>query len=192
MKKVILTTIFSVCIPIMVFGIQTNDLKTQNDSARIQENQKLLKVKGVKVFDGNTLLTKSEVLNILSVSPAIAAQYERASKTRTTGTFLLIGGAALFTGGVVTMVNNIDTHSDYYGYDIVEYNDRYYVGLLIGTIGELMIDGGIVCTILGKVKIRKSISNYNKSLNQTGFAPVEVNYQFGLLDNGNFGLKLTF
>jgi len=192
MKKAILTSILSICIPILVFGIQTNDPKNLNDSTKIQEYQQVLHVKGAKVYGENGLLTKSEVLNILSVSPAIAAQYERAARTRSIGTALLIGGGALFTGGIVMMVNGMDTAIDSYGSDMSEFSDKYYTGLIIGTIGELMLDGGIACTIIGKVKIRRSVSNYNNSLNQTGCTPVQVNYQIGLLDNGNFGLKLTF
>lgn len=192
MKKVIFTTILSICIPILVFGIQTNDLKNTSDSVKIQGSQPTLHVNGAKVFDGNRMLTKSEVLNILSGSPAIAAQYERAAGTKSAGTGLIIGGAALFTGGIVMMVSGMETVTDYDGYESLEYSDKYYTGLLISVVGELMAAGGIACTIIGKAKIRKSISNYNNSASQTGFTPLEVTYQIGLLDNGNFGLKLTF
>lgn len=192
MKKAILTTILSICIPILVFGVQTNDLKNQGDSAKIQEYQQVLHVKGAKVYGENGLLTKSEVLNILSGSPAIAAQYERAAGTKSAGTALIIGGAVLATGGIVMMVSGMETVVDYNGYESVEFGDKYYTGLLVSVAGELMAAGGIACTIIGKAKIRKSVSNYNNSLNQTGFVPVQVNYQIGLLDNGNFGLKLTF
>lgn len=192
MRKLILTTVFCISIPLLVMGLPTNDLSSPEDSTRQEMGQPVLQVHGAKVYNGNTLLTRAEVVNFLSSSPAIASQYERAKGTRGVGVGLLVGGAVVTTGGLIIMVSGMSESLDYDGYSFAAYGDTYYTGLLVAVLGELMLDGGIACTIIGKIKIRRSISNYNNTVNQAGLKSVPVNYQFGLLDNGNFGLKLTF
>ncbi len=62
----------------------------------------------------------------------------------------------------------------------------------MASLGELMIDGAVVCKIVGKSYMRKSIANYNQAIKSTGYTPGSFSYQVGLLDNGRIGLKVTF
>jgi len=78
------------------------------------------------------------------------------------------------------------------GYSYFDYNGTYYLGLVIASLGELMIDGAVVCKIVGKGYIRKSIANYNQAIKTSGYVPGSLNYQLGVLDNGMIGLKVTF
>ena len=72
------------------------------------------------------------------------------------------------------------------------YDSKYYIGWAVAAVGELMIDGAVVCKIVGKSYIRKSIANYNQAIKPTGYVPGSFDYQLGLLDNGRVGLKVTF
>jgi hypothetical protein len=191
MKQLILTTVLCVCAQFLTWG-SSNSI----DSLNIRTVQPALKIEKTRVYDGKTLLSKNEVLNVLSAYPKIAAQYEKGKKLRSTGGVLIPVGLVTFVGGVVLMVNGFDEKTSSYGYYSIytrQPNGNYYLGLVIGTIGELMVDGGIVCSIIGKTNIRRSITNYNRAIKSTSqYVPGQINYQLGLLDNGNFGLKLTF
>ena len=195
MKRFILTTVFCICAQFLTWG-SSNCFIVSKDSASTVKAQPILKVHKAKVYDGKTLLSKNEVLNVLNAYPKIATQYEKGKKLRSTGGVLIPVGLATFIGGAVLMVNGFDENTTNYGYYTVYTrlpNGKYYLGLAIGTIGELMVDGGIVCSVIGKTNIRRSISNYNRAVKSTSqYMPGEINYQLGLLDNGNFGLKLTF
>jgi hypothetical protein len=195
MKKAILTIIFSVCFPFLIFGSAPKDFSTQDYSLKQEISKPPLRLKGTKVYKGTTLLTKDEVLNILSATPSNGKKYEKGTRLRGTGVGLIIGGAATFIGGIALAVSGIETITTdtyYYNYTSTDFTSKYYIGLAIGTIGELMVDGGIACSIIGKTMIRRSVFNYNETNNQSGYIPGLINYQFGLLDNGKFGLELTF
>lgn len=195
MKKVILTLIFSVSFPFLIFGSSLNDFSTQYDSLKQEISKPPLRLKGTKVYKETTLLTKDEVLNILSATPVNEKKYDKGTRLRGTGVGLIIGGAVTFVGGVALAVSGIETNTTddyYYSYTSTDFTSKYYIGLAIGTIGELMVDGGIACSIIGKTMIRRSVFNYNETINQSGYVPGLINYQFGLLDNGRFGLNLTF
>jgi hypothetical protein len=191
MKRLIFSLVFCVCAQFITWG--SNNF---NDSLSTQTSQPILKVIGANVYNGNTLLSKSEVLTTLGAYPKIAAQYEKSKKLRNTGVLLIPTGSVIFIGGVVLMANGYDEKTTNFGYYTLytrEPNVNYFLGLAIGTIGELMLDGGIVCSVIGKTNIRRSISNYNRAVKSTSqYEPGQINYQLGLLDNGNFGLKLTF
>ncbi len=193
MKEVILLVIFSVCIPFLIFGSSPKDFSTQFDPLKQETTRPPLRLKGTKVYKETTLLTKDEVLNILSVNPSDRKKYDKGTRLRSTGAGLIIGGAVTFVGGVVLAVTGIESNTDgYYGYTTTDFTSKYYIGLAIGTIGELMVDGGIACSIIGKTMIRRSVFNYNETNKQSGYVPGLINYQFGLLDNGKLGLKFTF
>lgn len=189
MKRFILAVVFCICAPIFLSASSFSV-----DTSTLQPGKPLLRLKGIKVYDGNTRLTKGEVMNILSFSPVIAKKYEKGIKTKNAGTILLISGLVTFTGGIALMVSGIEStiSDDYYYYTYTDYSSNYYIGLAIGVIGELMVDGGIACSIIGKTTVRRSIFNYNEKRNSTGYLPVKINYQLGLLDNGKIGVKLTF
>jgi|WetSurMetagenome_2_1015567.scaffolds.fasta_scaffold44397_2 hypothetical protein len=192
MKKVLFTTFLCIYATLLAFGSSPESLKTTGDSTRTLVEQPLLTVSRARVYNGNILLKKIDVYNILSISPSIAAQYDRAVNLRSKGTALIVGGAVVTIGGIVVAATGMETNVDSNGYASLNYTHKYYTGLLVSAIGELMIGGGITCEVIGKVKIGRSVSNYNAYVRQTGFAPQSIKYQFGLLDNGNFGLKLTF
>jgi hypothetical protein len=193
MKKTILTTVFCICVPLLIFGSYPDDFNILKDSSKQETGKPVLRVRGAKVFDQNTLLKKSEVLNILSPTPAIAKQYQSGTHLRGARVPMIIGGSVLCAGGIVLMVTGIVNETDdyYYG-SYTTYSGTYYAGLAVAVIGELLIDGGIACGFFGKYKIKKSINNYNATVNPTGDTPGFINYQLGLLDDGKIGLKLTF
>jgi len=94
------------------------------------------------------------------------------------------------TGGMGVVIKGIVDSN--YDNTYVIYDSKYYIGLVIASLGELMIDGAVVCKVVGKSYIRKSIANYNQAIKPTGYVPGSFNYQFGLLDNGMVGLKINF
>jgi|WetSurMetagenome_2_1015567.scaffolds.fasta_scaffold04726_7 hypothetical protein len=192
MRRLLFTPVIFLCTTFLLYGSLPGDpVFTASPSGLLQDQHKLV-VSNTKVFDGNRRLTPEEVMNIFSVSPKIAAQYSRGSRLRSSGVALLVGGGVVTVGGIVLMVSGIDTSNDFYGNSSVDYNSNYYLGLLVAGLGELMVDGGIACTIVGKIKIRKSVSNYNATGGYSTFVPQSINYKFGLLNNGNVGLRLTF
>jgi hypothetical protein len=80
-------------------------------------------------------------------------------------------------------------------YSTTTFDEAYFGGFVVAIIGELIVDGGIACSIIGKVKIRRAINNYNRSVTSFNnkYSPGgALKYQLGLLDSGKFGLKLTF
>jgi len=177
MKKTILATLFCVCVSFLVSG---------------QEIRKPLRMSGTKIYTENILHTESEVISLLSISPDFVAQYQKGKNLRSTGTVLLIGGIVTFGGGMGLMISGIGATENYYGYSTIDYDSKYYIGLVVGSLGELMIDGAVICKIVGKSYIRKSIDNYNQAIKSSGYTPGSFNYQVGLLDNGRVGLKVTF
>lgn len=187
MKKPTVTLVLFLC-----FYFQAN-ASPSNDTT-IQDVRKPLRISGKKIYTEDILHTESEVLNLLSISPDFVSQYQKGRSLRKTGTGLLIGGIATITGGVaVAIYGGINSPMvEINGYKYLDYNGTYYIGLVIATLGELMIDGAIVCNIVGKSYIRKSIANYNQAIKTSGYVPGSFSYQLGVLDNGNVGLKVTF
>lgn len=185
MKKTILTSLFCICISFLVSGSPDND-------SLMQDIRKPLRMSGTKIYTENILHTESEVISLLSISPDFVAQYQKGKNLRSTGTVLLVGGIVTFGGGMALMISGIGTSENYYGYSVIDYDSKYYIGLIVGSLGELMIDGAVICKIVGKSYMRKSINNYNDAIKTTGYTPGSFNYQVGLLDNGRFGLKVTF
>jgi hypothetical protein len=188
MKRSILTTALFLCTVFVVLGSYPGDPGDGGLSSGLLQDQHTLLVRNATVFDGTRRLSPAEVMNIFNATPRIAAQYDRAVRLRSSGVAMIVGGSVITIGGVVLMVNgiiNTDDSSDDYG-------SQYYLGLLTTTVGELIVDGGIACSIVGKVKIRRSVSNYNAAMKQSGCMPQQVVYRFGLLNNGGIGLRVTF
>jgi hypothetical protein len=192
MRRLLFTPVIFLCTAVLSFASLPGGPGYGNNPVGLMQEKHSLKVSNTTVLDGTRRLSNEEVMNIFSVSPKIATQYKRGVALRSSGIALLVGGGVVTVGGIVIMVTGIDTSSDYYGSSTLDYNNNYYLGLLVAGIGELMVDGGIACTIVGKIKIRKSVSNYNASGGYSTFVPQSVNYKFGLLSNGNVGLRLTF
>jgi len=196
MKKVFSITVFCILFQYIIFGSSSNLFSTLKDSINEEINRPNLQIKGARVYQENTLLTKSEVLNILSTYPNIALKYKNGKNLRSTGGFLIAGSIVTMTGGLILMINGIETNNSNNGYNSesdLYYNGYYYIGISIVSLGEIMLDGGIALSIVGKVQIKHSIQHYNSTINSAyKNKPEKINYQFGLLDNGRFGLRLTF
>lgn len=154
-------------------------------------NNPVLEVRGTRVYKDKILLEKSEILRILSVYPQLENKFNKGANTRGAGVLLIIGGVVIFGSGVALAVSGVETRSSDY-YTTTDFNSNYYIGLLIGTIGELMLDGGIACTIVGKLTMRRSVAEYNAKIRKTSYVPGTLNYKVGVLDNGRIGLRLTF
>jgi hypothetical protein len=189
MKKPILITFVFFFSFIVAASSPLNDTITQ-------DVRKPLRISGKQIYTENILHTESEVLMLLSISPDFVAQYQKGKSLRRTGTGLLLGGIATITGGVaVAVVGTINSpwvEVNGYGSGYIDYNGTYYLGLIIASLGELMVDGAVVCKIVGKGYIRKSIANYNQAIKTSGYVPGSLSYQLGVLDNGMVGLKVTF
>jgi hypothetical protein len=187
MKKAILTSLLCLCFSILAFGSLPDDPPQQ-------DIRKPLRVSGKKIYTEDILHTENEVLSLLSISPDFVAQYQKGKSLRKTGSILFVGGIVTFTGGFALMGYGLFTSPTYefYGTTKYDYNSTYYIGGIIAGIGELMVDGGIICKIVGKSNIRKSIYNYNDAIKSTGYKPGTYYYQVGLLDNGLVGLKINF
>ena len=187
MKKAILTPLFCLCFSFLTFGSLSSDTIQQ-------DIRKPLRMSGKKIYTEEILHTEREVLSLLNICPDCVEQYQKGKSLRKTGTILLVGGIVTFTGGFALMGYGLFTSPTYefYGTTKYDYNSTYYIGGIIAGIGELMVDGGIVCKIVGKSNIRKSIYNYNDAIKSTGYKPGTYYYQFGLLDNGMVGLKINF
>jgi hypothetical protein len=178
-----------------MFGQPSIGSSSEKDSVQNQVNQPTLRVSGTRVYQGNSLLTKSEVLNIMGVYPKAASLYTKGKSMRGTGGFLIVGGIVTMTAGIVVIVDSYesyDVNGGYYTYSYSGFGDNYYLGLAITTIGELMLDGGIACSIVGKIQIKRSVRNFNASAQSAYRNPTGLQYQLGFLDNGNFGMRLTF
>ena len=155
----------------------------------------VLRVKGARVYNENIRLEKSDVLSIMNTVPAAAGKFEKGTNLRGTGGLLIVGGSALLAGGVALAISGIETNTSdgyYYDYTYTDFTRNYYIGLIIATLGELMLDGGIACSIVGKMTIKKAVRDFNYSARQSGLTPEILKYQFGLLDDGKFGMKITF
>lgn len=187
MKKTFLTPLLCLCFYCLAFGSVPDDTPQQ-------DIRKPLRVSGKKIYTEDILHTESEVLNLLSISPDFVAQYQKGKSLRKTGTLLFIGGIVTFTGGFAVMGYGLFTSPTYefYGQTKYDYNSTYYIGWAIAAVGELMVDGAVICKVVGKSYIRKSIANYNQAIKPTGYVPGSFDYQLGLLDNGRVGLKVTF
>lgn len=196
MKNLFLTMIFCLSVPLSIFGSPSNNDSSDRDSVQNANNQPVLRVAGTKVYNGNSLLTRIEVSNMLGIYPKTASLYNKGKNLRSTGGILIVGGIATMTGGIVLMVKGIESYTSdngYYSYSYTGYNDKYYAGLAVMTIGELMLDGGIACSIVGKIQIKRSIRNYNTAVHSAWQGvPGDIKFQLGFLDSGNIGLRLTF
>jgi hypothetical protein len=195
MKTLIITVLVCLYVPLALFAAPADSIPAARDSVQNTASKPVLRVSGTKVYQGNTLLTKTEVLNIMGKYPGPAKLYNKGKNMRGTGGLLIVGGIAAMTGGIVIMVNSFESYDVDNGYSSYTYSgfgDKYYAGLAVATLGELMLDGGIACTIVGKIQIKRSVRNYNTSVNSAQWNPGEVKYHLGLLDNGNIGLRLTF
>jgi len=110
-------------------------------------------------------------------------------KLKSKGTGLLIGGAVTTLAGTGLMLYGID--NNIYSNDI----DASIIIGSVGTIvGALMLEAGLVCTVVGNIKTVQSIKNYKKTTNIQAKqnSADNLHYQLGLLDNGKVGLQLTF
>lgn len=199
MRKTVLTTVLCVFTQFFIFGA-SDSLAGSNDSIKKKIDKPFLETNNTQVYNGNTMLSKSEVLSILGTYPDLASQYRTGKDLRSTGSLLVAGGIVSMIGGTVLAVNGLlktanTIYSDYEYYNdpALPFDNDYFLGLGISVIGELMIDGGIACNIIGRIKINRSINKYNETKSSAfKLTPEQINYQVGLLDNGKFGLKLTF
>lgn len=192
MKRAILATLFCVCISSLYAGSSAIYSGPESDTLQ-QQVRKPMRLSGSKFYIEERLLSKTEALDLLSISPDLVRLYENGTSLRKTGTFLLVGGIIVMTGGIpVALYGILTSPTVYSGTTKIDYNGTYYVGMIIAGIGELMIDGAIVCKIVGKSQLRRSVANYNEILKQTGYRLGGFEYQMGLLDNGMFGIKVTF
>lgn len=183
MKKAILTPLLCLCFSCLAFGSVADDTPQQ-------DIRKPLRMSGKKIYTEEILHSESEVLSLLSINPEFVSQYKKGKSLQGTGTGLLIGGIVTLSGGMAVMIAGIAS-TDFEDYSYV-YDSKYYIGWAVAAVGELMIDGAVVCKIVGKSYIRKSIANYNQAIKPTGYVPGSFDYQLGLLDNGRVGLKVTF
>jgi|WetSurMetagenome_2_1015567.scaffolds.fasta_scaffold00047_10 hypothetical protein len=177
MKKIILTALISFCFSVYSFSILSND-------TIFQDIRKPLRISGRKVYMEEIKLSKSEVLDLLSISPDISTKYKKGKNLKKTGTFLLIGGIVSTSGGLVFR----ETHD----FDVDLDNTNYFIGEAIAIIGELMVVGGVVCKIVGKSNIKSSIRKYNTMIKTSSLNQGSFYYQLGLLDDGHVGFKVTF
>lgn len=193
MKTVVLGTFLIFFCSLFNTGL-SQPVQGQGSDNLLQENRKPMRMSGSKFYIEDRLLSKTEALELLSISPDLIKSYEKGSSLKRTGTFLLVGGIVVISGGIPVAIWGGVTSPTYefLGTTRIDYNGLYYAGLAIAAVGELMIDGAIVCKIVGKSQLRKTVANYNQILKQTGSRNGEFEYQLGLLDNGMFGLKLTF
>jgi hypothetical protein len=184
------------CMQSFIFASSFDGINGSNDTLKTQSSQPKLVNHGVEVYKDGRLLTNNEVLNILSSNPKIEVQYQKGKDLRSTGGLLLFGGSIAMVGGIAMMVSGIETYTEnngYYSESYTEATDKYYMGVLVTAIGELMFNGGIACTVIGKIQIQKSIRNYNAQYKSgLGYQPGKINYQLGLLDNGQVGFRLSF
>ncbi len=195
MKTVILATLLLLVVPLSLVASPADCPPEARDSVQNAPVNPVLRVTGTRVYHGNTLLTKAQVLNLMALTPGPAKLYNKGKSMRGTGGLLIGGGILAMTGGIVIMVNSFESYvvdNGYYSYTNSGFNDNYYAGLAVATLGELMLDGGIACTIVGKIQIKRSVRNYNNAVNAAQWHPGDVKYHLGLLDNGNLGLRLTF
>lgn len=183
MKKTILGPLFCLCFSCLAFG-------SAPDETPQQDIRKPLRLSGKKIYTEDILHSESEVVSLLSINPEFVAQYKKGKSLKGTGTGLLIGGIVTFSGGMALVFTGIAA-TDYEDYNYV-YDSKYYIGWVVAAVGDLMIDGAIVCKFVGKSYIRKSIANYNQAIKPAGYVPGSFDYQLGLLDNGRIGLKVTF
>jgi len=198
MRKTVLTTVLCVFTQFLIFGASDN-FAGSNDSIKSKKDQPILETNNTKVYNGNTMLSKNEVLSILSSYPDLASQYQTGKSLRSAGGLLVAGGIVSTVGGIVLCVDGmIKSVNNIYNDKYSNPNDNlmdanYYLGYGVSIIGGLMLDGGIACNIIGRIKINRSINKYNETKNSAfKLNPEQVNYQVGLLNNGKFGLKLTF
>ncbi len=195
MKTLMLNALLCLFVPLSLLASPADSAPAARDSVQNTSGKPVLRVSGTQVYQGNTLLTKAQVLNIMALTPGPAKLYNKGKSMRGTGGLLIAGGIAAMTGGIVIMVNSYESYevdNGYYSYSYSGFGDKYYAGLAVATLGELMLDGGIACTIVGKIQIKRSVRNYNASVNTAVLHPGDVQYHLGLLDNGNVGLRLTF
>ena len=194
MKKAGLLLIVGWFFPLFALGVY-DDPVYENVNPLQEALKPVLRVKGARVYNENVRLEKSDVLSIMNTVPAVAGKFEKGTNLRSTGGLLIIGGSAFLAGGVALAISGIETNTSdgyYYDYTYTDFTRNYYIGLIIATLGELMLDGGIACSIVGKITIKRAVRDFNYSSGQSGLAPEILKYQFGLLDDGKFGMKVIF
>lgn len=156
--------------------------------SQVVQEDKTLKAFGVDVYSNGRLLSTEEVTNILKEQPNALETYEKGMRLRSNGTVMLVGGIVATIGGIVLMVNGMEGQTNYDSYGSTTTrtpSEKYLLGLFIGTVGEGLIIGGVVCRIVGRAKIGRSIRYYNRTLTE----PVTLN--FGVQKNG-IGFALNF
>lgn len=186
MKKLALLSI--ICFFAGFFSIST--AQTSSDSVVVQQKEIIqLDTEGGKVYSGIKQLKRKEVENVLAPYPEIYLQYKSGMKLKSKGTGLLIGGAVTALAGTGLMLYGIDNNNYY---DDIDAN--VIIGSVGAIVGALMLDAGLVCTVVGNIKTVQSIKNYKKATNIQAEqnSPQNIQYQLGLLDNGKVGLQLTF
>jgi hypothetical protein len=198
MKRIItlLTFIFSIGSFTILNGQISSGSNT--DTIKIIKDHSILDDRGVDVYRDNKQLSVLQVEYLLSSYPKILRQYQKGRSLRSTGQTMLIGGGIAIVGGVVLMINGVgdktESYNDYgYYEERREVDGKFVVGYFGVIVGALLIDGGIACTVIGKIKIKQSIRNYNASNQKSEYInPGAIKYNLGLLDNGRLGVRLTF
>ena len=188
MKKLFLLLLINSCLTLSIqTSAQTDSISHQ--SLPKEKQLSMLDISGTTVYLNSRPITLSKAKGILSAYPIILEQFEKGKSLRGSGIGMIVGGAVIMVGGVSIMINSINASANTYGN--TDPSGKYFVGLGLTVIGELMVDAGIASTIVGKIKMQRAIRNYNRAINRNDHASV-IDYKVGLLDNGQVGILLTF
>lgn len=194
MERILSITTVFLMFSFITFGTNLSNTKTTTDTLSHDSIPKIDTRFG-NVYSGSENISTERTIKILSPYPEIATKYQQGENLNDIGTGLIIGGAASIVGGIYLMVDGLKNTVNNYNYSTNSYvyNQNYQLGNLATIVGNLMINGGIACKIIGKVNIAKSIRNYNNLINSNRRDEQnKISYQVGLLNNGNIGVKLTF
>ena len=168
-----------------------------SNSINVLAQEKLTCI-GADVYGNNRRLSRTEVEMSLKNQPQCLSMYQSGKGKRGTGTGLLITGVVVAPVGLIVMVVGMADMVDTYDYNSGGYTTgssaTYNAGLLLFTLGNAAIAGGIIYKVVGKNKIRKSIDIYNSAggVNiDTSDLPDSYNFSVGLRPNG-LGLTLKF
>jgi len=189
MKKLLLLLLINSCIALSIrTSAQTDSIGKQNDLKTVRPT--LLDMSGTTVYLNNQPISLSKAKSILSAYPIILEQFVKAKSLRSSGKGMLIGGGIIMVSGIVVMINGANESINNYG-ENTSPNGKYFVGLGMTVLGELLLDAGIASTIVGKIKMHRAISNYNRALLRD-YRSSTLGYKVGFLDNGRVGVLLTF
>lgn len=194
MERILSITTVFLMLSFIAFGTNLSNTKTTIDTLSHDSIPKIDTRFGT-VYSGSEKISAEKTIKILSPYPEIAIKYEQGENLNDIGTGLIIGGAASMVGGIYLMVDGLKNAVYNYNYSTNSgvYNKNYQFGNLATIVGNLMINGGIACKIIGKINVAKSIRNYNNIINsKSSNEQNKISYQVGLLNNGNIGIKLTF